>query len=142
MSKVFSCCFLFFVFSISLFLPNLTLKEVLSENILNSETYSSTGTSVLASKIGLKEVSSSVFQDENNVIIGEMVELNIGRFGLNKIIDKLGLLVTKKLDLNSCIIISGITKLLPYKNNNDNYNVQLKVYNDSMLIASPKFMNE
>lgn len=141
MKKILYCCFLFFIFSFSVFTPKLTIKNLINDEMLSYKPLYNTGDGVIASKIGLKYLKSCFLTNENNGIIGEMVTIDKGKDFLNVIIDKLGLIILQKMDLNSCIVVLGKSKLIPYKNISEDYNVQMKVYSNSIVIASPNFIN-
>ena len=141
MNKIFCCCFLFFIFSISLFLPDLTLKSVIDSGGDDYKMTSTTGNGVLASYLGVREGINEIINQEHDIITGEQLKLSTSSIDLAKIIDKLGLRIISTEKLNSCIIVCGISKLIPYKNSKENYNVQIKSTNREMIIASPKFIN-
>jgi len=140
MNKIFSYCFLLLMFSVSLFLPSYTLEDLL-ESAETKQTFVSTGEGVIANLIGFNNFNHQIIEDEDNIVIGEVVELDSNKISLQIILDKLGLLVTQKHKLNSCVIICGVSKLLPYKNQNENFNVQIKATDKTIIVASPKFMN-
>ena len=72
-------------------------------------------------------------------VIGEFTTIN--KKDLNRAIDKLKIFITKKYYVDDRLIIEGNSNYLPYKNKNQNFNVQIAVSGESAKIASPALLD-
>jgi hypothetical protein len=49
--------------------------------------------------------------------------------------------ILKKYKIEDRLIVEGISKLLPYKNINQNFNVQISIFNNVAKIGSPALLD-
>lgn len=141
MKKFFCFVFLFFIFSISLIFPELSLRDVIDDDNFKFSIQSTTGSGVLSRYLCFSGVHSTLIKDSHSFVIGEQVEIEANNNELDIFVDKLGVRILNKEFLNSCIILSGISKLLPYYNLASACNVFIKCSKNKIVIASPKFIN-
>jgi len=132
MNKFVTFIFISLLFISSIFLPKLSLIGKTCEN--------KTEISVLAEKLGGINANCYYSKQVDN-IIGETIEFENKNVSMAKILDLIGARVESVFCLSSCLIINAISKLVPYKNVDSTYNVQIKMSSDKIIIATPKFIN-
>ena len=85
-----------------------------------------------------KNKGNSIKYISNGEVVGECVWLTGGEELLNKVSDRLGLLVTKKYYVDNNLIIEGVSSLLKYKLKNRQANIQISVDGNGIItVASP-----
>ena len=126
-------------FVLSIFVPKLTLNEAIdiegSQNVL----IPSVGESLISGL--LHNVNVKNVKYDLGVVKGEEVTIEDSSISAYKIVSMLGARIVEKQELSSVIILNLYTKLLPYRNKFDEFNAQMKVYHNKIIVASPKFLN-
>ena len=70
-------------------------------------------------------------------VVGECVILNVDKKELNKIGDKLGLIVLDRYEVEGKQIIEGFSAKLPYKIKDRRANVQIAIEEEQIVVATP-----
>ena len=138
MKKIFCFCVVLFLFSSAMFLPRLTLGECVECGDVEFVPCVGEGVFAFASN---RVLGNGQLVMRDNVVIGEQLEVDLNEMNVSKLLSLLGARVVEKLDLSSCLVINAISKLVPYSYNGKEYNIQIKVSRDKILVSSPKFFN-
>lgn len=83
-------------------------------------------------------ITHQIFKNGDK-IIGEYMECE--PFALENYMRQLGVFVTKSYYVSGRRIIEGISKMLPYKNKNQNFNIQISVSEVVAKIGSPALLD-
>ena len=136
--------FLLFVFiTIFISVGGILIKKETTLNGLLSDVDCETDNYIYAeSDLGYvleeKNKGNSIKYISNGEVVGECVWLTGGEELLNKVSDRLGLLVTKKYYVDNNLIIEGVSSLLKYKLKNRQSNIQISVDGNGIItVASP-----
>lgn len=126
-------CFLIFIVFAFVF-SNLTLKDVLSINIVSCG-------SLKMSELGFvcESYNTSNYKNytNNGCVVGECASLSLNKNEINKLCDKLGLMITNKYNVDDKYIIEGYSSKIPYFINDKNFNVQISVTGENVVIGTP-----
>ena len=77
--------------------------------------------------------------DENKKIIGECLVIPITK--LNNFVSLFGVNILKKYYVNDLQIVEAVSKKLPYRNQNQNFNLQFSISGDVVKIGSPALLD-
>jgi len=70
-------------------------------------------------------------------VVGECVEVDCKNVNINKIADKLGLMITNKYYVGEMVVIEGVSSKVNYALKNRRENIQIAIKGDKATIASP-----
>lgn len=73
----------------------------------------------------------------NNKILGEYFETSIKDFSINEFAKKMGLVVLKRTYLENSENIYAYSAQSPYKLAGENFNIQINISNEKVIIATP-----
>ena len=133
MKKIVYVLFIMSLFSLALMLPTSSLMECLV-GASHEEKYNLER--MLVKNLD-KEQVSGYLKDQ----LGEQVEIISSGEVIPKILNLLGARVLEKHTMASCMIINAISRKIQYRNSCENYNIQIKVSCNKIIIASPRFLN-
>lgn len=74
---------------------------------------------------------------DGNILVGECVTLKANKNDLNKLCDKIGLMITNKYHVENILILEGVSARIPYFIEGRQENIQLAVKENEITIASP-----
>ncbi len=75
----------------------------------------------------------------NGNIVGEFIEID--KSDLRTIIKKLGVNITKEYYASGRKIVEGVSKLLPYSNENQNFNIQICINSEYVKVGTPALLD-
>lgn len=84
------------------------------------------------------EIFYSYSQDGE--VLGEFFETDLNNFDLNVFAKKFGLIIVKTSQVGQTHNIYASSAMLPYKLNNENFNVQIAITGKRVTVASPIIM--
>jgi len=141
MNKFIIICFILLIFIGSVFLVRPSISSLLERKSLSDKVYYKTWEGVIASSLGIRNANSLHMYKNANEIVGEQVEVDLINGSINLILAKLGVRVVRIHKLSSFKMIEGVSALIPYKKLDGNdYNIELKCYQDKLIIGAPKII--
>lgn len=110
-----------------------------SSDAINNSVYIKANNSCFGYFDIIDKVSASKLINSENEIIGESVIVSKDK--LNNFLCDFGINILKKYYASERLIIEGVSKKLPYKNANQQFNVQISIYDNIAKIGSPALLD-
>lgn len=132
--------FFLFCFPVMLVVMGVSCCSINLKSLFNKEELSTTSLCGLVDLGFIEEKTQTLNYKEyikNNQVVGECVQLKANLNLLNKICDKIGLMITDKYCVGDIEVIEGVSNMLPYKTNANDFNVQIALNDETLIIGSP-----